>query len=69
METRCGYDTCTLPHNHGVTLVDSGPQEELVRSTTFRYITDAITPEEALKWLKEREAGKAEREMNVRQLG
>jgi len=43
--------------------------EELVRSTTFRYITDAITPEEALEWLKEKEAGKAEREANVRKLG
>jgi len=41
----------------------------LVRSTTFRYITDVITPEEALKWLKEKEIGKAEREANVRKLG
>ena len=56
------------PQLHGQ-LVDLISQEELVRSTTFRYITDVITPEEALKWLKEKEAGKMEREANVRKLG
>ena len=35
----------------------------------FRYITDAITPEEALAMLKEKEAGKAEREKSVIQTG
>ena len=40
-----------------------------MRSTAFRYITDAVTPEEALRWLRERAAGKAEREANVRKLG
>ncbi|BGO99515.1 hypothetical protein NBRC10513v2_003612 [Rhodotorula toruloides] len=35
--------------------------EEFVAATTFRYITDMITPEEALALLKEKEAGKAER--------
>ena len=69
METCRGYDTCALSPFVGATLVDHTPQEELVRSTTFRYITDVITPEEALKWLKEKEAGKAEREANVLQLG
>ncbi|KZO95362.1 enolase C-terminal domain-like protein [Calocera viscosa TUFC12733] len=49
-------------------VVDMTP-EELVRSTAFRYITDAITPEEALAMLKEREAGKKEREAKVRELG
>ena len=44
-------------------------QEELVRSVAFRYITDAITKEEALAMLKEKEAGKKEREAKVRELG
>lgn len=35
--------------------------EEFVRCIDFRYITDAITPEEAVQMLKEQEAGKAER--------
>ncbi|KAF8875072.1 enolase C-terminal domain-like protein [Infundibulicybe gibba] len=43
--------------------------EELVRSAAFRYISDAITKEEALAMLKEREAGKAAREAKVRELG
>ena len=44
-------------------------QEELVRSVAFRYITDAITKEEALAMLKEKEAGKKKREVKVRELG
>ena len=44
-------------------------QEELVRSVAFRYITDAITKEEALAMLKEKEAGKKKREAKVRELG
>ena len=35
--------------------------EEFVRCIDFRYITDAITPEEAIEMLKSQEAGKAER--------
>ncbi|KAK5626491.1 hypothetical protein RRF57_002206 [Xylaria bambusicola] len=35
--------------------------EEFVRCIDFRYITDAITPEEAIAMLKESEKGKAER--------
>lgn len=35
--------------------------EELVRCIDFRYLTDCITPEEALALLTERAAGKAER--------
>lgn len=35
--------------------------EEVVRCIDFRYITDALTPEEAVAILKETEAGKAER--------
>ncbi|KAF5333133.1 hypothetical protein D9611_002616 [Ephemerocybe angulata] len=49
-------------------IVDFTP-EEFVRSTTFRYISDAITPEEALELLKAKEAGKKEREAKVRELG
>ena len=35
--------------------------EELVQCIDFRYITDAITPEEAIQILKAEEKGKAER--------
>lgn len=45
------------------------PQEELVNSAAFRYITDAITREEALEMLKAKEATKKEREAKVRELG
>jgi L-fuconate dehydratase len=45
-------------------IVDFTP-EEFVRSTAFRYITDAITREEALDMLKAREAGKKDREAKV----
>jgi len=40
-----------------------------VNSAAFRYITDAITREEAVAILKSREAGKAEREKKVRDIG
>jgi len=43
--------------------------EEIVRSTAFRYITDAITKEEALELLKAKQASKAEREKKVREVG
>ncbi|QIN84162.1 fuconate dehydratase [Rubrobacter tropicus] len=45
-------------------LVDMSP-EELVRCVPFRYITDAITPEEALEILRENEGTKAEREAEM----
>jgi L-galactonate dehydratase len=35
--------------------------EEFVRCIDFRYITDAITPEEAIEMLKKEESGKAKR--------
>lgn len=44
-------------------------QEELVRSATFRYITDVITPEDALRMLNSIENGKREREQKVRDIG
>lgn len=39
--------------------------EEFVKSVCFRYITDAITPEEALAMLKEKESSKKAREEEV----
>lgn len=35
--------------------------EEFIRCVDFRYITDAITPDEAIAILKKEEAGKAKR--------
>lgn len=49
-------------------LVDMTP-EELVRCIDFRYITDAITPDEALELLRNRAGGKAEREAEIRRDG
>ncbi|MFL6009681.1 MAG: L-fuconate dehydratase [Rubrobacteraceae bacterium] len=45
-------------------LVDMSP-EELVRCVDFRYITDAITPEEALEFLRRNEPTKTEREQEM----
>ncbi len=42
-------------------LVAEMTPEELVRTIDFRYLTDAITPDEALTLLTNRAAGKAER--------
>ncbi|QCB42408.1 L-fuconate dehydratase [Sphingomonas sp. PAMC26645] len=42
-------------------LVANMTPEELVRTIDFRYLTDAITPEDALTLLTNRAAGKAER--------
>ena len=44
-------------------------QEEIVASTAFRYISDAITKEEAIQMLKAKAATKKEREAKVRELG
>jgi L-fuconate dehydratase len=41
-------------------VADMSP-EQLLRCIDFRYLTDAITPDEALALLRAREAGKAER--------
>ncbi|KAJ4467237.1 enolase C-terminal domain-like protein [Lentinula aciculospora] len=49
-------------------VVDFSP-EELVRSAAWRYISDAITKEEALDMLKKNESTKAEREAKVREIG
>ncbi|KAG9025067.1 hypothetical protein FRB95_010596 [Tulasnella sp. JGI-2019a] len=50
-------------------LVADMSSEEIVNSAAFRYISDAITKDEALEMLKSREAGKKEREEKVRELG
>ncbi|GAA6063141.1 hypothetical protein JCM10212_001189 [Sporobolomyces blumeae] len=42
-------------------LVADFTPEEFVAATPFRYITDAITPDEALELLRSKQAGKAER--------
>lgn len=49
-------------------LVDFTP-EELVDAAAWRYISDAITRDEALAMLKANAAGKAEREAHVREVG
>ena len=40
-----------------------------MQSTAFRYISDAITREEAVEMLKAKAASKQEREANVRKVG
>jgi L-fuconate dehydratase len=45
-------------------VADMSP-EEIVKLIDFRYITDCITPAEALALLREREAGKAERRADL----
>jgi L-fuconate dehydratase len=49
-------------------LVDLTP-EQLVSCIDFTWITDALTPEQALSILKEKEAGKAAREAEIRAQG
>ena len=41
--------------------------EEFVRCIDFRYITDAITPDEAIAMLKKEEAGKVQRMKDAEQ--
>ncbi|OMI34594.1 enolase C-terminal domain-like protein [Streptomyces sparsogenes] len=49
-------------------LADLTP-EQLVALVDFRYLTDALTPEEALRILRRAEPGKAEREARLRAEG
>ncbi|MGM0983252.1 MAG: L-fuconate dehydratase [Pseudomonadota bacterium] len=49
-------------------LADMSP-EELVRCLDFRFVTDALTPEEAIALLRRQESGKAEREAEMRRDG
>ena len=49
-------------------LVDMSPQE-LLRCINFRYVTDAITPQEALAILQDKAPTKSEREGEMRQRG
>ena len=50
-------------------LVGEMSPEELVRCIDFRYITDCITPDEALALLTERAAGKADRLASLQREG
>ena len=43
--------------------------EEIVTAVDFRYITDAITPDEALELLRERTSGREAREEEIRERG
>ncbi|MEA2119633.1 L-fuconate dehydratase [Halovibrio sp. HP20-50] len=49
-------------------LVDMTP-EQLVRCLDFRFVTDALTPEEAICLLRRQSSGKAEREAEMRRDG
>jgi L-fuconate dehydratase len=49
-------------------LVDMSPQE-LVRCLDFRYVTDALTPDEAISLLEANAPTKAERERQMRESG
>lgn len=61
--------SCFSAANMPLLIVFDCLQEELVNATAFRYITDAITKEEALAMLKEKEASKSQREAHVREVG
>lgn len=50
-------------------LVADFTPEEFVKSVSFRYITDAISPAEALELLRSKEAGKKERLERVKKEG
>lgn len=50
-------------------LVGDMSPEEIVKLVDFRYLADALTPEEALALLKKAEAGKAERIERLKQEG
>ena len=75
LETSRRHESCKLASHkpHEICSPDVHvfffPQEELVRSATFRYITDAITPDEALTILKAKETTKNERKAIVRNQG
>ncbi|MCZ0926980.1 L-fuconate dehydratase [Halomonas janggokensis] len=49
-------------------LADMSP-EELVRCLDFRFVTDALTPEEAIALLRKQAPGKAQREAEMRRDG
>jgi L-fuconate dehydratase len=45
------------------------PAERLVEAIDFRHITDALTPDEALALLREREGGRTQREQHLKKDG
>ncbi len=50
-------------------LVADMSAEEIVRCVDFRYVTDALTPDQAVAMLEERAAGRAERAAEMRRDG
>jgi L-fuconate dehydratase len=50
-------------------LVALMPPTELVALVDFRYLTDALTPQQALEMLQEREPGRADRAAELRERG
>jgi L-fuconate dehydratase len=50
-------------------LLTDMPAEQLVGCVDFRYMTDALTPEQAVELLEQRASGKAEREAEMRRDG
>ncbi|GAA5844368.1 hypothetical protein JCM3766R1_006370 [Sporobolomyces carnicolor] len=50
-------------------LVSDFSPEEFVAATSFRYITDFITPDEALELLRSKQAGKAQRLAKLKEKG
>lgn len=50
-------------------LVTDMSPEQLVGCVDFRYMTDVLTPEQAVELLRSRESGKATREAEIRGLG
>jgi L-fuconate dehydratase len=45
------------------------PPEQIVSAVPFRYITDALSPDEALEILHRQESAKSEREANIKENG
>ena len=59
--TRCGTSRPSAPGSRSGGCSPGCSPEELVAIVDFRYLTDAITPDEALEILRRAEPGRAER--------
>jgi L-fuconate dehydratase len=68
MEAHRRFYSCTFDYVLTALLL-TFVQEELVRSIAFRYITDVITPAEALQLLKKNAETKQDREAKILALG
>jgi L-fuconate dehydratase len=62
-------DLLTYSAIYATSLSLSLAQETLVRSATWRYLSDALTKEEAVSLLKAKEPGKSVREAIVKESG